>query len=434
MSDINIDQLQESSTLSSNQSQITPTIAINKTDSKFPIYLTVTILTVIAIVTTAIITMIKFRQNISNQSVDIVTDAINITIDVNIDSPNTIDSFATSSSILNNQPQQTPGLTIVPTMKDTITADSSWCGTFQLVWNDMKKEVVKGDIIFKPQQEKVAANLNQEEFNVNMLSEESYFKTYGLKTLALKEEIEIAIKEKFNQTSDILEDFDWNNENLNNSDNPDIDRYFFYVMLYKKFEYLEKFSILENSSFGKRYSNVEYFDIDRDSESARDQIQVLYYSSKDDFAITISTKTNDEIILCKNPQGDTFQAIYNNINDKTNKYTGDRRLTESDQFKAPNIIFNEKKEYTELAIKPFNTQKGEGIIAKAIQTIQFSLNEEGGEIKSEAAVDMLVPGSTDNIWLVRYFYIDDTFAIFLREKDQTMPYFAGRIEDITKFQ
>ena len=41
------------------------------------------------------------------------------------------------------------GITVVPTMNDTITADSSWCGTFQLVWNDMKNEVVKKDIVFR---------------------------------------------------------------------------------------------------------------------------------------------------------------------------------------------------------------------------------------------------------------------------------------------
>ena len=33
-----------------------------------------------------------------------------------------------------------------------------------------------------------------------------------------------------------------------------------------------------------------------------------------------------------------------------------------------------------------------------------------------------------------YFYVDDTFVIFLREKGQELPYFAGRVDDITKFQ
>ena len=34
----------------------------------------------------------------------------------------------------------------------------------------------------------------------------------------------------------------------------------------------------------------------------------------------------------------------------------------------------------------------------------------------------------------RYFHVDDTFAIFLRENGKAIPYFAGRIDDITKFQ
>jgi hypothetical protein len=38
---------------------------------------------------------------------------------------------------------KTEGITVVPTMRDDITADSSWCGTFQLVWNDMKNDIDK---------------------------------------------------------------------------------------------------------------------------------------------------------------------------------------------------------------------------------------------------------------------------------------------------
>ena len=74
-------------------------------------------------------------------------------------------------------------------------------------------------------------------------------------------------------------------------------------------------------------------------------------------------------------------------------------------------------------------------IQKAIQTIKFSLDEKGGEIKSEAAIDMTIGvTSVPKADEPRYFYVDDTFAIFLREKGKTKPYFAGRIDDITKFQ
>ena len=35
---------------------------------------------------------------------------------------------------------------------------------------------------------------------------------------------------------------------------------------------------------------------------------------------------------------------------------------------------------------------------------------------------------------IREFFIDDTFAIFLIEEDKDIPYFAGKITDISKFQ
>lgn len=337
--------------------------------------------------------------------------------------------------------QQADGITVVPTMRDTITADSSWCGTFQLVWNDMKNDVVKKDVIFTPQEE-MAENLNRGEFTQDMLSEEYYFKTYGLKSLELKEQIENGIKEKFNQESDILNDFNWSESELDDPDNADVRRYFFYVMLYRKFEFLQEFDKLENGKFGDKYNDIEYFGIDESTKnSVGNQIDVLYYNSKDDFAIIVNTKTDDEVIFCKSPQGKTFNEIYENMNKESKKYTGSKNFKNVDEFKAPNLTFNEKREYTELQNKEFKTADpiyDTAKIEKAIQTIKFSLDEKGGKIKSEAAIDMtMISTSVDTKPKTdepRYFYVDDTFTIFLREKGQSLPYFAGRVEDITKFQ
>ena len=337
--------------------------------------------------------------------------------------------------------QSVEGITVVPTMNDTITADSSWCGTFQLVWNDMKNEVVKKDVIFNPQLDMVK-NLNKEDFNETMLSEDYYYKIYGLKSLALKEQLENGLKEKFNQTSDILNDFNWSESELDNPNNPNVRRYFFYTMLYRKFEFLQEFDKLDNGKFGNKYKDVQYFGIDENTEnSVGNQITVLYYNSKDDFAIIVNTKTDDEVIFCKSPNGSNFNEIYENMNNESNKYTGSRSFKNVDEFKAPNLEFDEKKEYTELANKEFKTADpyyDTAEIQKAIQTIKFSLDEKGGEIKSEAAIDMTASVtsvlSKPKADEPRYFYVDDTFAIFLREKGKTKPYFAGRIDDITKFQ
>ena len=335
--------------------------------------------------------------------------------------------------------QSVEGITVVPTMNDTITADSSWCGTFQLVWNDMKNEVVKKDVIFNPQLDMVK-NLNKEDFNETMLSEDYYYKIYGLKSLALKEQIENGIKEKFNQTSNILNDFNWSESELDNPNNPNVRRYFFYTMLYRKFEFLQEFDKLDNGKFGNKYKDVQYFGIDENTEnSVGNQITVLYYNSKDDFAIIVNTKTDDEVIFCKSPNGSNFNEIYENMNNESNKYTGSRSFKNVDEFKAPKLEFNEKREYTELAGNKFKTADyNTAEIEKAIQTIKFSLDENGGEIKSEAAIDFkedsISIGSKQKEDEPRYFYVDDTFAIFLREKGKTKPYFAGRIDDITKFQ
>lgn len=328
----------------------------------------------------------------------------------------------------------TKGITIVPTMDDKITTDSSWCSTFQLVWNDMKNEIVKTDVVFNPQLEMVE-NLNKETFKENMISNEYYFKTYGLKTKKLKEEIEKGIKEKFNQTSDILKDFDWSEEALDDPTNPDLRRYFFYTMLYREFEYKSKFSVLDNAKFGE-YEDIKYFGVNKNSkEAVRKQIEVLFYNSENDFAVKIKTKDNDEVIFYKNPEGETFKEIYDSMMKKTNEYEESRDFSEKDFFMAPILSFNVKREYKELENKKFNTADGNiAMIEKAIQSIKFSLDETGGKVKSEAGVDSWKTTSMAEEEKTRYFNVNDTFALFLKEETKDVPYLALRVDDITKYQ
>ena len=340
--------------------------------------------------------------------------------------------FIVKKVFFKNTLKETKDVYVVPTMQDDIAKDASWCATFELVWNDMKNEVVKKDIVFTPEEEFVK-NLNKEEFTEDMLSDEYYYKAYGLKTLDLKKQIEKGIKDKFNQTSDILDNFDWSEDALNDPNDSSIDRYFFYTMLYREFEFLNEFDKLENSSFGE-FKDIKYFGIDKKTkEEVKDQVEVLYYNSKDDFAIIINTKNNDEVILNKNPKGNNFKDIYDNMLNKANKYNRTSSLNDNDELKVPYLDFKVNRDYTELENKKFSTYNGVGEIMKAIQSIEFSLDEKGGKIKSEAGIDMenYTSAIKDE---TRYFYLDDTFAIFLREKGKDKPYFAGRIEDITKFQ
>lgn len=324
----------------------------------------------------------------------------------------------------------TEGVEVVPTMNDKITSDSVWCGTFQLVWNDMLNELL-GDNVQELSKLDIVTNLNKMDFNISMISEEYYYKKFGPKTLKLKKEIEQGVKDKFNQKSDILDSFNWDDDELSSSSK---DRYFFYTMLYRVFEYNKKFSVLEEDKFGK-YDNIKYFGVkEGDNEDIRNQIEVLFYTDKDNFTIKLHTKNNDEVILYKNPNGNTFNEIYNNLIEKTKKYTGTKNFNNNDTFKAPIINLNIKKEYNELSNIVFNTKDNKEItIDTAVQTINFSLDETGGKIKSEAALDIkttLSPVEEE----ARYFNVNNTFALFLKEESKEKPYFAAKIEDITKYQ
>ena len=84
--------------------------------------------------------------------------------------------------------------------------------------------------------------------------------------------------------------------------------------------------------------------------------------------------------------------------------------------------------------KVFTYSIGEAqYIETALQTIEFELDEKGGRIKSEAATDVKTT-AMPNMNEPRYFNIDNTFALFLKEESKDKPYFAARIEDITKYQ
>lgn len=325
---------------------------------------------------------------------------------------------------------QTQGIKTVLTLEDELKSDTIWCGTFQLIWNDLKNDLAKQDIVFYNNPNlQVVKNLNKETFKTSDISDKYYYKKIGIPSIALKEEIEKGIKDKFNETSNILNDFKWE------YDDDGLEKYFLYVMLKKEFQFNKEFEELNNGKFGK-YDNVKYFGIeDSEERSIRNQVEVLYYNSKNDFAIKLKTKQEDEVILCKNPKGNTFNKVFENIKTAETKFKGNKSLDEGEKLKIPNIKLNEKNEISEVENQSFYfSNKRSYYIDKAIQTIEFELDRKGGKIKSEAGMMVKEEAIAIEPEVKREFLIDDTFAIFLIEENKDVPYFAGVISDITKFQ
>lgn len=315
-------------------------------------------------------------------------------------------------------------MNVVLSLEDKISNNTAWCGTFNLIWNDLKNDLAGQDIIFTPQLE-IVENLNKGTFNTMHLAEESYYKVYGNPNLELKKQIEKAIKEKFDETSDILDDFDWNNS--------DPEDYFLYAMLKKEFEFPKEFTELENGTFGN-YENVTYFGIDGSTdETVRNQVEVLYYTSKEEFAVKLLTKNNDEVILVKGNTANTFGKKYEEILQKNKAYKGDSSFGKEDILQIPNMHVDLKEEIKEIQNNPFFFSNGkEYIIEKALQTIQFDLDKKGGKIKSEAGMTARLMSAI--MEEPRKFLLDDAFTIFLIEQGKDLPYFAANISDITTVQ
>ena len=186
-----------------------------------------------------------------------------------------------------------------------VQANRVWVGTFQLVWNDFMNEIVKSPIKFVGGTPSIVKQLNKQSFKAEELSESSYYKTYGAVSTELKETIEKAIKEKFNETSDILDGIDWT---------PASNKYIVYAMLKKDFKFLTAFDKLKPAKFGHSFNKVEYFGIDKNSDSALDNaVKVLFYNSSKDFAVAIYTQGYDVLYIYRTNDNKTFDKLYSEM-------------------------------------------------------------------------------------------------------------------------
>ena len=197
-------------------------------------------------------------------------------------------------------------------------------------------------------------------------------------------------------------------------------------MLKKEFNYLEKFSELPDDTFDNSEEKVKYFGIGvSTSKDASKNVEILFYNSNENFAIKLKTKENEEIILYKITGIDkSFEENYNDIQEFKSKYNGEKVLQKTDILKIPYIMVNGEINYDELCgriIKGTDTY-----ISQALQTIEFNLNNIGGNVKSEAVITGTY-GSTQETG--REFILNSDFILYLKEESKDKPYFALKVNN-----
>ena len=196
-------------------------------------------------------------------------------------------------------------------------------------------------------------------------------------------------------------------------------------MLKKEFNFLEKFPTLNENTFGDSKEKVKYFGIEPDTEQvASKNIEILFYNSKEDFAIKLKTKEGEEVYLYRTTgENKSFEENYKEMQVKQSKYNGEKTWNKNDILNIPLIKVKDEINYDELCGRYIKNT--DWYIAQALQTIDFELNNYGGSVKSEALIEtfsaLLEKG--------REFIFNDDFILFLKEEDKTKPYFALKVDN-----
>ena len=298
----------------------------------------------------------------------------------------------------------------------SIDTNKVWVGTFNLVWNDFMNDVIGDKIEFEDGYSALADELNKQTFTVEQLNKNSYFKIHGKENLTLKNQIEQGIKQKFNETSSIIDKCDWKKG----------EGYVLYAMLKKEFNFLEKFPTLNENTFGDSKEKVKYFGIEPDTEQvASKNIEILFYNSKEDFAIKLKTKEGEEVYLYRTTgENKSFEENYKEMQVKQSKYNGEKTWNKNDILNIPFIKVKDEINYDELCGRYIKNT--DWYIAQALQTIDFELNNYGGSVKSEALIEAFKSALLEK---GREFIFNDDFILFLKEEDKTKPYFALKVDN-----
>ena len=328
-------------------------------------------------------------------------------------------AYAVTKMYINNQNNQQ----FFPSFTNSIGENDInriWVGTFQLVWNEYSNNIIRDKIQFVEGESQLADELNKQIFNKNMISDKDYYVKVGITSEKLKEEIMNDIKKKFK-----IENFSALNQ-INFRNDGNLESYTLYAVLYKNFNFIHPFNQLYSESFNNSDERIKYFGINNaSSETLNDNVEVLFYNDNSDYAVSLKTMENEELILYCNNENESFDSLYHQLLEKENVYLGEKKLLKFDEIKIPYIIVDTIINYGELCGREIKNTNGK-YIQNAIQNIRFELNESGGNLISEAILkDAYFSANLES----RYFYFDKPFVLFLKESDKLNPYFALKIDN-----
>ena len=290
-------------------------------------------------------------------------------------------------------------ITMNPSYQSTLdenTINNLWVGTLDLAWKDLEEKIGLNKIELEGKMPQIANDLNESTFSKEMLNPNDY-KINVERTVTNGYKIDATLNKELNflESFDNFSDYKW--------------------------------------TFGNSEEYIKYFGINNASpEEMNKNVEILFYNKlnngsllSNDMAIKLKTKEGDEIILYRTDDKKSFDEYYEDIKAKTKNYKGRTEFSEDDELRIPYVKVNGMINYNQLYDKKIKNSKGL-YIYDVIQNVNFYLNERGCNLSSKATMVTEYMGIGQD---TKYCYFQDTFIIFMKEKNSDKPCFALKVDN-----
>lgn len=317
---------------------------------------------------------------------------------------------------------------IIEHQKTPTTNSSDFClfqdfysPAFQLIWNDFSDKIIGHKVEFVNGNPQLADNLNKRRLRENMLSENDYYKTVAPQTVKTKKDIELAIKNKFNEKSALLEKIYW-------FEKDDGVTKVLYCMFKKSVSFSLAFDVLDSDKFtGDKNPNAKYkmFGLIENQKKYKDKIIPVYYNNENDYAVRLLTDTDDEIILLTSNSDEPILKIWDKFYKEKLSKNSNENFDSYSYLKVPFVNLSKIVDYVELEDKEIKNSSV--VISKAIEAIDFKLDNKGAVLKNEALLSVDTARFVDKP--KKEYYFNKPFVLFMRAKNDKTPYFSLKIQD-----
>lgn len=321
---------------------------------------------------------------------------------------------------------------IVPTL-DTPIPDGKnviWCCSFQMAWNRLREDVIKGPIRVANAQG-VANRLNRASQRDHDLPEGSYYAAAGWVKDGIVTQIQEDMATQFPAQPVRLSDV---------SPGTMLIAYAFLAANVKlDMPFLENTSAFVFRSADGTETTTTSFGIREEDEYAyqklRSQVEVLYHkreradhSAEAEFIVDLCRSSRpSQVILARIERGSTLAETIASVEGRTSDSCprpAMHWLFDSEVLLMPNIHFRLEHRFSELEgeDKVLLNPGVEGFIAKAWQVIHFRLDRSGAQLGSTAKLysESMPP---------RSFVFDKPFLVLMKKRGAGNPYFVMWVDN-----